>query len=229
LGHGHDAEDAFQAAFVVFLRKAAAIRKPELLGNWLYGVAYRIALKARANAARRTSHERQAASMSALEPDGSESVTEMRELLDEELNRLPEKYRAPLVLCYLQGKTNAEAARCLGWPIGSMSWRLNQGREKLRDRIMAPPPVPEPRLLSTAKVAGAAGPSASVTALAEDSLRLLARARRRVALVLLLLALFLGSGVLAWKALAGGEPIYFNKNLLFGAEGCGTQKAPAKK
>jgi RNA polymerase sigma factor (sigma-70 family) len=136
LHHSQDAEDAFQATFLILVRKAATISKPELLGNWLYGVAYRTALKARANAARRSERERQAAAMSPpSDPPVEAAWRELRGLLDEELNRLPEKYRAPLVLCYLQGKTNEEAARQLGWPVGSMSARLARGRELLRDRL----------------------------------------------------------------------------------------------
>jgi RNA polymerase sigma factor (sigma-70 family) len=135
LQNSQDAEDAFQATFLVLVRKAGSIGQPELLANWLYGVAYRTALKARANAARRSEHERQAVSMPSADPLVEVAWRELRALLDEELSRLPEKYRAPLVLCYLQGKTNEEAARQLGWPIGSMSARLARGREMLRDRL----------------------------------------------------------------------------------------------
>jgi RNA polymerase sigma factor (sigma-70 family) len=135
LQNSQDAEDAFQATFLVLVRKAGSIGQPELLANWLYGVAYRTALKARASAARRSEHERQAVSMPTSDPLLDVAWRELRALLDEELSRLPEKYRAPLVLCYLQGKTNEEAARQLGWPIGSMSARLARGREMLRDRL----------------------------------------------------------------------------------------------
>jgi RNA polymerase sigma factor (sigma-70 family) len=134
LHNATDAEDAFQATFLVLVRKAGAIAKPELLGNWLYGVAYRVAVRARANAARRTAHERQAASMPKTEPTPAPD-RELRQVLDEEINRLPEKYRAPLILCYLEGKTNEQAARQLGCPVGSMSWRLARGREMLRQRL----------------------------------------------------------------------------------------------
>ncbi len=135
LHNATDAEDAFQATFVVLVRKAGAIAQPDLLGNWLYGVAYRVAVRARANAARRTAHERQAASMPKAESTSATPDRELREVLDEEINRLPEKYRAPLILCYLEGKTNEQAARQLGCPVGSMSWRLARGREMLRQRL----------------------------------------------------------------------------------------------
>jgi RNA polymerase sigma factor (sigma-70 family) len=137
----HDAEDAFQATFLVLLRRAASLARPELLANWLYGVAYRVALKARA--ARRREHERQLlgrppAGRPADRPaDLPADVTrhELRAVLDRELDHLPEVYRAPLVLCYLEGLTNREAAQRLGCPGGSISYRLARGRELLRERL----------------------------------------------------------------------------------------------
>jgi RNA polymerase sigma factor (sigma-70 family) len=136
LHNSHDAEDAFQATFLVMIEKAAQLRKPELLANWLYGVAYRTALHARQRAARRSEREREAVAMSSDPVSHSETESrELRHVLDEELQRLPDKYRAPLVLCYLEGKTNEEAARLLGWPSGSMSYRLARGRELLRERL----------------------------------------------------------------------------------------------
>jgi RNA polymerase sigma-70 factor (ECF subfamily) len=135
LDHSQDAEDAFQATFLVLVRKAGTISKPELLGNWLYGVAYRIARKARAMAARRRETERQAVPMSSDDPELDVAWRDMRTVLDKELQGLPEKYRAPLVLCYLQGMTNEEAARRLGWPTGSISYRLARAREMLKARM----------------------------------------------------------------------------------------------
>jgi RNA polymerase sigma factor (sigma-70 family) len=134
-----DAEDAFQATFLVLVRRAASIRKPDLLGNWLYGVAVRVATRARVQAARRREREKRQAQkiaeveMTALEPcrDGAE----WRPVLYEELNRLPEKYRAPLVLCYLQGKTNEEAASLLAWPVGTVKGRLTRARRLLQKRL----------------------------------------------------------------------------------------------
>jgi RNA polymerase sigma factor (sigma-70 family) len=135
LRHHQDAEDAFQATFLVLARKAGSLDRPELLANWLYGVAFRTAQQARAKVARRSHHEREAASMTAAWSEPQVGKGELRELLDQELFQLPEKYRAPLVLCYLEGKTNEEAARLLGWPPGSMSARLARGRELLRERL----------------------------------------------------------------------------------------------
>jgi RNA polymerase sigma factor (sigma-70 family) len=134
----HDAEDAFQVTFLVMVQKAHRLRKPELLGNWLYGVAYRTALHARQRAGRRSEREREAAAMSSdATSDPEIESSELPRVLDEELHRLPQKYRAPLVLCYLEGKTNAEAAQLLGWPSGSMSYRLARGRELLRERLQS--------------------------------------------------------------------------------------------
>jgi RNA polymerase sigma factor (sigma-70 family) len=130
-----DAEDAFQATFLVLVRRAASIRKPERLGNWLYGVASRTARKARTQAARRRRRESEVAPMANGDPLPNLLWQELRYLLDEELQRLPANYRAPLVLCYLEGLTNEEAARRLGWPVGSMSYRLARGRELLRERL----------------------------------------------------------------------------------------------
>lgn len=137
LRHNQDAEDAFQATFLVLVEKARRLQRPESLANWLYGVAYRTALHARQRGARRSAREREAALMSAPRGDPEVDSQELRRILDEELNRLPEKYRAPLVLCYLEGKTNEEAARVLGWPSGSMSHRLARGRELLRERLQS--------------------------------------------------------------------------------------------
>ena len=135
LNQEQDAEDIFQATFLVLARKAESIRKQASLGSWLFGVAYRLAQKARASAARRHAHERRFAAMAETEIHPEESVDELRSLLDQELLHLPEKYRAPLVLCYLEGKTHLEAARTLGWPSGSMSKRLEQARALLRIRL----------------------------------------------------------------------------------------------
>jgi RNA polymerase sigma factor (sigma-70 family) len=135
LNHQQEAEDAFQATFLVLVRRAATLERPDLLGNWLYGVAYRTAQKARARLARRRHHERRVLPMSPVEPTDHLQWQELRSVLDQELRELPPKYRTPLVLCYLQGLTNEEAARRLGWPTGSMSYRLARGRQMLRDRL----------------------------------------------------------------------------------------------
>ncbi|MBL8794407.1 MAG: sigma-70 family RNA polymerase sigma factor [Planctomycetia bacterium] len=134
-----DAEDAFQATFIVLARKAPSISKQDSLASWLHGVAYRIALKARTTAGRRRSHEKRAGELASVhDASGEHGGTMSRELgsvLDEELQHLPEKYRTPLLLCYFEGKTNQEAAQQLGWPMGTIATRLSQGRELLRQRL----------------------------------------------------------------------------------------------
>jgi RNA polymerase sigma factor (sigma-70 family) len=136
LHQAEDAEDAFQATFLVLARKARSVRRRESVGGWLYQVAYRLAVRARAASARRRAHERKAAVMAQARPEAEAGWDDVQPVLDQELNRLPEKYRLPLVLCYLEGKTNRQAADELGWPEGSMARRLARGRELLRERLV---------------------------------------------------------------------------------------------
>jgi RNA polymerase sigma factor (sigma-70 family) len=135
LRNGHDAEDAFQATFLVLARKARFIARREALGSWLYGVAYRVALRARADAARRRKHESQAAQRVEAQTACDALADDVRPVLDEEVSRLPDKYRRPVVLCYFEGKTYQEAARLLGWPPGTVSVRLARARGLLRRRL----------------------------------------------------------------------------------------------
>jgi RNA polymerase sigma factor (sigma-70 family) len=131
----HDAEDVFQATFLVLVRKARSIAKPECLAHWLYGVAYRTALRARSDAARRRFHEHTAAVNMDSEMDMDFIWRDLRPILDEEIQRLPRSYQAPLMLCYFAGKTKEEAARILDLPVGTVSSRLARAREKLRARL----------------------------------------------------------------------------------------------
>ena len=112
----HDAEDAFQATFLVLVRKAASVVPREMVANWLYGVAHQTALKARATAARRGAREKQVTTMPEPALEGHGRWDDLQPLLDQELSRLPDKYRAVLVLCDLEGKTRKEAARHLNVP-----------------------------------------------------------------------------------------------------------------
>lgn len=136
LHDNHDAEDAFQATFLILVRKAASLNQNRPLGNWLYTVALNTACKARESAERRRRHEAAAGISGEKFPASDEVVrAELRAVIDEELERLPTKYRQPLVLCYLQGKTNEAAAQELGWTKGTVSGRLARARDLLRGRL----------------------------------------------------------------------------------------------
>src|SRR5262245_23798886 len=131
LGNGADAEDAFQATFVVLARRAAAVRQPEALASRLFGVARRVAAKARSAHDRR----RRAESAANRQAPVARSAGELLDALDDELARLPEAYRVPLLLCYWQGLTQDEAARRLGCSPGSVKGRIERGRAKLAERL----------------------------------------------------------------------------------------------
>jgi RNA polymerase sigma factor (sigma-70 family) len=138
LRNGHDAEDAFQATFLVLVRKATSIVPRELVGNWLYGVAYRTALKARSMAARRRVVEGQVRDMSRSEALDPGARLDLQTQLDQELNRLPDKYRAPVILCELEGKSRRDAAIQLGIAEGTLSSRLARARQMLARRLSGP-------------------------------------------------------------------------------------------
>jgi RNA polymerase sigma factor (sigma-70 family) len=130
-----DAEDAFQATFLVLVRKATTIRHRERCAHWLYRVAYQTSLKVRAVAARRSVREQQVSDMPELAVNPPEPGNDLQSLLDRELNCLPEKYGTVLVLCDLEGKTRPEAARQLGWPEGTVAGRLARARAMLAKRL----------------------------------------------------------------------------------------------
>jgi RNA polymerase sigma factor (sigma-70 family) len=135
LGDLHDAEDAFQAVFLVLARKASSIVPRDLVGNWLHGVAYRTALQARDRVGRRRARERQVKDMpqSTVAPDFD--LQELHRVLDEELNKLSEKYRVPIVLCDLEGRSRRDVACQLRIPEGTLSSRLAKGRQLLAGRL----------------------------------------------------------------------------------------------
>src|SRR5262249_22196880 len=149
LRHAEDAEDAFQAAFLILARKAGSIRRSESVGGWLHRVAYRLALKARAGAARRRRPLARGEPMTFADPTAAAAGQEAQALLDEELQRLPERYRSALVLCYLEGLTQEAAARRLGWSKGTLRRRLGQGRELLRRRLIRRGLAPSAALAAT--------------------------------------------------------------------------------
>jgi RNA polymerase sigma factor (sigma-70 family) len=135
LGNVHDAEDAFQATFLVLARKAASVRPRELVGHWLYGVAYRTALKARAMNARRRVRERRARGLQCAQPSADDGAEELLAQLDAALSRLPDKYRVVVVLCELEGKARRHVARLLGIPEGTVAWRLAHAKKLLARRL----------------------------------------------------------------------------------------------
>ncbi len=173
LRDGHDAEDAFQATFLVLARRAGSIRRRESVGPWLYGVALRVAGGARAAAARRRRHERRGAVMIGKvdrpddpgRPDEGEGAA-----LHEEVGRLPERHRAAVVLCYLEGLTHDEAASRLGWPVGTVRSRLAWARDRLRARLTRRGLAPTAGLLAAAPPGGWALPCVP-PALAEATIR----------------------------------------------------------
>lgn len=225
LGNAEDVEDAFQAIFVVLAHKSASLHKRRSVGSWLYTIAYHVALKAKAANARRQAHERRAGTMSKVECLGEADWQELRMVLDEELHRLPDRYRAPLVLCYFEGMTHEQAARELGWPVGSMAKRLGRGRELLRQRLELRKIALPAGLLATglAKHAIAAVPaslvqaavkaglivavgkttaggiSASVALLANEAMTAMFVTKLKIATVVLLSVTVLGTGV-GWAA-----------------------------
>ncbi|QEH34403.1 ECF RNA polymerase sigma factor SigE [Aquisphaera giovannonii] len=137
LGPGGDAEDAFQATFLVLLRRARTLRRSEPLGPWLHGVAWRVATRSRADGRRRDQDAARAVrdAISHESPAIAAERLELKALVDEELGRLPEKYRLPIVLCDLEGMTKESAAARLRWRPGVLRGRLERARLKLRDRL----------------------------------------------------------------------------------------------
>jgi RNA polymerase sigma factor (sigma-70 family) len=132
----HEAEDAFQATFLILVRKAGSVRVEGSLGRWLYGVAHRVAHRARNRAARRAARMTQSSSSAPADPAHESELEDLRNVLDQELDRLPPKYRCPVELCHLQGLTYDEAARQLNWPVATVKSRLTRGRLRLRERLV---------------------------------------------------------------------------------------------
>jgi RNA polymerase sigma factor (sigma-70 family) len=166
----HAAEDAFQATFLLLVRKAGSVRKRGSVGPWLYGVAQRVALEARGVAAQRQVPARLDPGVPAV--DGLE-LEELHAALHEELGRLPEKYRDPLVLCYLEGLPHESIARQLGWPLGTVRVRIARGRDLLGARLVRRGMTPAVALLALSLLPKAA--SAVPQRLVEATIRAAAR------------------------------------------------------
>jgi RNA polymerase sigma factor (sigma-70 family) len=136
LGDAHEAEDAFQATFLILARKATSVVRREKVASWLHGVACRTAREARVRAHRRRAREERVSKSPRIEPPEQELLAELRAILDEELARLPARYRGPVVLCELEGLSRREAAQRLGIPEGTLSSRLARGKDRLRGRLL---------------------------------------------------------------------------------------------
>jgi RNA polymerase sigma factor (sigma-70 family) len=235
LADPNDIEDAFQATFLVLVRRARSVRVGDSLGRWLYGVARRVAAKAQARSKRA-----QVRSLPlGLEPVASEPQADRIELLaalDEEVSRLPENYRAPVILCDLEGLTHAEAAARLRWPVGTVSGRLSRARDLLKKRLvrrgMAPTAgsvvallvteearasVPDPLAAATVLAAtqlamgkgsqaGVASVSASALSLMNAVLRAAAMAKLKLAAAGLLVIVVAGAAVAAGIGIGTGAP-----------------------
>jgi RNA polymerase sigma factor (sigma-70 family) len=134
-GHAQDAEDAFQAVFLILARQAAQITRPELLSNYLYGVAVRVAQKVRRGSTRRRQWEMTLPVLPEQETSSAEAMVEVHPILDEELAALPAWYRDAIILCDLRGFSRQEAAAALGVPEGTLSSRLANGHKKLAVRL----------------------------------------------------------------------------------------------
>jgi RNA polymerase sigma factor (sigma-70 family) len=234
LKNAADAEDAFQATFLILVKKAAGIARPGALGCWLHEVALRTALRARARAAARRQHERQAPEMAQHDFLAAVAWRDLQPVLDEEVRRLPARCREPFVLCYLQGRTYEQAAEQLRCLPGTVSRRLAQARELLRQRLTrrgltlpagvlaaalvegsasAAVAAPLVTVTTRAALACAAGNAAAalpapVAALVEGGLRAMTLAKTKTALgvVLTVGLLCAGAGLLAREALAPAAP-----------------------
>jgi RNA polymerase sigma factor (sigma-70 family) len=238
LRDAHDAEDAFQATFLVLALRAGSVRKRESLGSWLYGIAQRVAMRSRANAARRRAHELRRAAVQYPAAGGGDPAECWPEL-HEEVTRLPEKYREAIVLCYLEGLTTGAAARRLGCAQGTVLSRLTRARQRLRQRMTgrglalpagllvteaifdgakaAVPPslahsVIQAAMRTAAGMTAAHAVPASVAALTEGVLTMMLRSRIRGVVTV----------VLATGAVAAGVAA-----LLYRTAGAGAQERPA--
>jgi RNA polymerase sigma factor (sigma-70 family) len=234
LRHEHEAEDAFQATFLVLVRKADSLWVRDSLGPWLYRVAYRVAVRAKIVSGRRKAAEGEVAAM-ASDRYGDEDRSGLRPALYEELDRLPDRYGIPIVLCDLEGLTYEAAARQLGCPVGTLKSRLARGRQRLRERLArrglisagvlgtvlfsdaAQARVPTALAALTAQVACRFATSASLTSkvvslsattLARGILRSMIMTRLRwVGMTLAALTLATGAGVLTLRASGSQDPV----------------------
>ena len=223
LDNRHDAEDCFQAAFMVLMRKATTIHPREMVGNWLYGVAYRTALEARKLAARRRNLEKKKQAMAKPEPS-AELWSELRPVLDQELSRLPDKYRFVLIACDLEGKTRSEVAGLLDVPEGTIASRLARARALLAKRLhrhrllVSPamlarllaeralaPSLPESLVDATANLATDPTGSLGASLLADAVVKAMLWSKLKIAAAAVCAAVLLGLGVTSLLPSASAE------------------------
>jgi len=233
LADPYDAEDAFQATFLVLVRKARSIRVEGSVGRWLFGVAMRVAARARANGRRRRGRERSGLDRIEIETDPASSTAvdraEIQSILAEELGRLPARFQAAVLLCDLEGSSHEEAARRLGWPVGTVKSRLSRARARLRGRLtrrglgpedllitvpLLPAALPRSLVEAMTRAAGsliacrvtsAGTVSASVTTLTEGVLRTMFLTKLKL-VAAALLVIMTGSAVLVSQATAQKSP-----------------------
>ncbi len=224
----HEAQDAFQATFLVLAQRAGSLWVRDSIGPWIHSVAYRVASCARAAGIRRQRHERRHAELAAgrLAVHHDEDREDLEAVVHEEIDRLPEHYRAPLILCDLEGCTHEQAARSLGWPVGTVKSRQARGRQRLRDRLirrgLSPscgmtlgggvltPEMPVPAALTKATTklatiwAGADSARVAVAVLAREVLKVMVLQKiKQIVLSLSMIALTAaGAGGLLWRAMA---------------------------
>ena len=232
LHDSHEAEDAFQATFLLLVRKAGMVRVDGSLGRWLYGVAHRVALRARAEAERRGSYPGRAPERSSEDPAVEVELRDLGDALNEEVDRLPANYRCPIELCYLQGLTYDQAARQLNWPVATVKSRLTRGRLRLRDRLSrrgftsvetgmalavskeSRAALPQTLVHSTIRAANSCDPGAfpaAVTELTEGVLKMMVLEKLRLVATGALIIVSLGVGALAEQSskerIPGPEPV----------------------
>ena len=238
LGQTHDAEDAAQAVFLTLAHKARALRGRASVAGWLYNVAWHVAMRAREAAAVQQRHEQEAGKMapSETESENEQQWAQLKPILDRELNALPEKYRLPLILHHLEGRSKEETAVLLGASSGTVSTWLDRGREKLKERLCrrgivlsaalvatlltkeaAAAAAPASFAAATAKaaalvtagnIAAAGVVSAHVTALTQGAIKMIYLAKLKVAAAVLVATTVAGTGVgvVAYRAVAGEAP-----------------------
>jgi RNA polymerase sigma factor (sigma-70 family) len=213
----YEAEDAFQATFLILARRAGSIRKREVLGGWLCRVAYRVSARARVLSVRRRDLDPPGPPRSAERPDALLERDDLRAAILDEVHRLPEKYRLPVELCYLEGRSHDEAARQLAWPVGTVRTRLTWARDRLRDRLTrrglalpvgligtslvtsaASAGIPAALVKATVEAAAGRAVGAAVIRLVEGVLRAMLMSRIKLAILFVILVGPVAGFVLPW-------------------------------